>query len=713
MANKQTETQPSESRVIQKLRAKPIKKIALIDDAFDALNKFDADNVKDDQIRAFLEAVLNRNAEGYAVKIKEYRVFCKEHLAKEINSLEEFEGDDLLKFWKHRDEFVELKSDLETLFAIDFGKLRQVESIRRQLVIECTDASGECLVEIETHDSQVIDDIKRIGEPEVVLLDYFMGDESNADKAKENAEKIAQNLYDPEREKSPLVILMSSKPSVIEAADKFQKDTQLLKGLFHAVKKDDLNNAGKLRLNLLAWIERLDKGIIIHNFANAVGQSLKNAADSVAASIRNLSLEDYAYVSDFSLKTEGQPLGEYMTWLFNAYVGRLAFELDEEAGKRQAEVDEISFSDLPVKQFMPSDDLIEMYDSALFNKSKNLFQRGKVLVKRNLKLDELKDLLGIAEGRNIEGAKNDGDEIELPHLRLGLLFYKDENSPVLMVINADCDLTFTEDGKRIPSPVVTLISGKLMDITASSDKLDDYDTEFFKVDKKTFHIDWDVKYATHIEIPQLSDFFEKTGYQCAALLKMPFVLKIQQEYAAHFSRIGLPVAPPIQHAVKIRFYYKNLDDGTAVELPALPTDSAFLIKSKKDEFRVQCRVTIHFLNHLLDNLETSKNLYQDELERHRASKAGVVIAHNQNPDRRQQALESAVNALNRRINKFDIYGSKNVLHTFTREKTVEGLNNDLTIAICRNANANTFTEWKSKNNSLILICVEGLNANEK
>ena len=705
MANKQTEAQPSESRIVQKLIEKPIRKIVLIDDAFDALNNFDVQSVKDYQIELFLETIFSRTIDGYTERIAEYYGFCVEHFGGKLNSAEEFDGDVILKFWEHRNEFAGLKSDLETLFATDFGKLQQVESICQQIRTECTDAGGACLVEIETHDSRVIDDIGRIGEPEVVLLDYLMGDESDADKAKENAQKIADKLYDAKREKAPLVVLMSSKPNVVEEADKFQEKTELLKGLFHCVKKSDLDNAGKLRMNILAWIERLDKGMIIHHFSNAVSKSLKSAAESVANSIRNLSLEDYAYVSDFSLKTEGQPLGEYMSWLFNAYVGRKAFEMNEETGRRQAEVDKISFSDLPVKQFMPSDDLIEMYDSALFNKSQNLFRSGNVLVKSNWTSAVINDLSGVADGRNIERLTTGaGVKMKLPFLRLGMLFVKDEHNPVLMVINADCDLTFTEDGKRLPMPVVTLISGKLSPITGSTDELKDYDTEFFKIDKKTFHVQWDVKNATYVENPQMSDFLGKTGYQCVAILKMPFVLRIQQEYAAHFSRIGLPVSPPIQHGIKVKFYRRNLFEETPVELPELPSNGAFLIKSKKDQ--LQCRVTIHFLNHLLDNLEESKKVYEDELQALLDESAKTAAPEgDQKPNKRQTKLEKAVKALNRKISKFDDYGSKNILHSFTKDKAVQFLNNEQTIAICRNGDKNIFAEWQNKDESLILINV--------
>lgn len=713
-----------DSAVIQRLKEKPISKIVLIDDAHDLIDSFSPESVDAQFVETFFETLNNKKAPGFELKSAEFELFRQNHLDKNIRSVDDIDDDVLTKLWEHRENFNHLRTDLETLFGVDLGKLRQFTRICDQLKLECTDAEGNELVSIKSFGTKVAENLDELKDSRVILLDYILGDENKPAAAKDAAAKVAEKLYNSEDEEAPLVILMSSQSSVLKIQDEFQEKTSLLKGLFYCVTKDDLIDLNKLRLNILAWIDRLDKGMVIHRFTLAADLALKKATTELSASIRNLSLEDYAYVSDSSLRTEGQPLGEYMLWLFNSHLGRIAFELDEGVAAQRAAMDKISFVNLPVKHLMPSHDLAEMYDSALFIRGKNLSLTNRSGVKGKDFPDDISKIRGIAFGANLEKVnlskddKGDGAEaseeagLDFPVLRLGLLFYKDNSSPVMMVLNADCDLVFTDDGGRNPSSIITFIPGHLLE-SSSSEKLAEHDTEFFTVGEKVFHIKWDLKNGSYIEYPSFGEYVKKSGYSPVAILKSPYVLKVQQEYAATIARIGLPVPPPIQHKVGVEFYCKDPITGVRKKLGGPFPDIAFLIKGRKDKPFMQLRLTIHFLTQLLDQASSFKKILEES--KADISKPDAEVPGDEKAKEVGQVAKTAKqieNIIRDLDSKLPAIAYSMALNqtplSFKGTGGYERVNNDPILSASLKADETSFLKWEKEKQTQLLINIVSL-----
>jgi hypothetical protein len=80
--------------------------------------------------------------------------------------------------------------------------------------------------------------------------------------------------------------------------------------------------------------------------------------------VKALSLDDYAYIQHLSLQKDGQPLGDYLLWLYNSYLGHLLFESHKAIQEQKKIVDGLSRNYLPPSQNMPSNQLVKMYHSA-------------------------------------------------------------------------------------------------------------------------------------------------------------------------------------------------------------------------------------------------------------------------------------------------------------------------------------------------------------
>lgn len=705
MAKKIAQKQESDNFIIQKIKKHSITSITLIDDAFDILKSFDAKDISDESISLFWSSLNNIDEES-TKSMEEFNAFLDEYFPdSEINSSNDFDEDIIKKLWEVGDSYGYLSESLKLLFGDIYSKTIQIQRITQKIKQICNQ-NEENLVEIKELGIEDTRDVNNIEKTDVILLDYKLGDD-NLEKSIKTSKNLAKKIYDNFSDKDlPFIVLMSSDPKVESAEEDFQKYTGWLKGLFYCQTKDNLEDSEKLKINLLTWIERRKEGVVIQDFVNSVKASLKKTNKEFLKSLNNLSLEDYAYVFYHRLKEEGQPLGEYVTFLLNSYLGRLLFEQDENIRKNQRKVDEISFEKVLLKHFMPSEELIEMYDSAVFAKPIESLHSRSIIGEYKSRKTEYSNITGVADGRlffQVEEKKEKKKKFTLPYMRLGVIFYKDEQNPVLMVVNADCDLIFTEKGDRFPTTVLTLVTGRLIDVDKNKEKLEDHDIQFFQPPRdgsksiniqKPFHIKWELKNAIFCEYLKLPAFIEKSGFRPIALLKNPFALKVQQAYANNFSRIALPISPPIQSQIKISVYYKSPFEEDIVRLNKTSQKTAFLIKDKKN--KLQLGTTVNFLNFILESIKNIKDIYTD-----RVGKNDIVDAN------ATKKLTTKLNQIAELISGFEIFSSDNIWHTFSKDDDVESLNLDRKniIAICRNVTDGILEKWKGKQ-SFILINVE-------
>lgn len=690
MTGSPSSAQESGNFITRKLREKGIKALALVDDAYDPFNPKE---VADQQVETFWSALQNRRDPAHEQVSREFAEFS-ESADVRVETPEDIDADVLRQLWDSRATYPALRPHLDDLFSTKLGKRRQVDRISALLNDVCTD-EGERVVEVRTLASDG-DVIEKLEGSKLVFLDYHMGADDNPGAREEaitRAKEITEQIYKRYApDELPLVILMSSSESVKKEQDQFRRDTKWLNGLFYCVTKQDLEDAGKIGINLGTWLERLEEGKKIQQFVNTVETSLRSAVDGFVESMSNLSLEDYACVQSFSLKPDGQPLGEYMLWLFNSYLGRLAFESDVNVNEQQEVMDRIEFDRIPLNQLMPSPELIEMYDSAVFNKHVGDISRHPSLAE--------------SDGTTAPGAACAVGPL-MPYLRLGLLFVNGDQREVMMVINADCDLAYTPDGSRQPIPVVSLIGGELHEIKNSTDVLKEPKTEFFKVNDRTFHIQWHLKKTVFFDFAKVLSGLESAGYKPYALMRAPYALEVQRAYSTHFARIGLPVAPPMTHEVQIEIFRRD-NDGKPVTLLEPQPELGYLMTVRDDEGgegkkQLRCRFTTHFGHHLRRLAAGLLTQYQRELE----------SATHPDPKKLQNMrnqLGSNVRRLGDLLAEFDERFCSNPSPALSgRHVTVPvplyGSRNP--VGVVRNVDKNQFTDW---GNYLLLVNVMDVDA---
>jgi hypothetical protein len=670
----------------ENLRRRSIKAIALIDDAYDIPA---AAEITEDQLDTFWASIENKRATNYEDIRQEFDEFNSKFFEGKIAQRHDLDQDFVLQLWQRRDTLTAMQEAVGQLFSSKLAKSQQLERIysilEKQLKV-----NGDGTVEIRTlrSDNDVVTQLDGV---EIVFLDYFMGpdnDEKLAARSVERAREIAEQIYARYADRRlPLIILMSSSPSVEKQQDKFRRESKWLNGLFYCVTKTDLEDPDKIAINLGTWIERLEHGTKIQQFVHTIERSLQTTIGAFVESVKNLSLEDYAYIQNLSLAPDGQPLGEYMLWLFSAYLGRVIFEANDDVRKQQESLDRLSFDRLPLNQLMPSRDLIEMYDSALFRKPIGDISKHPTLVS--------------AEGTT--GTENSEKQAApLPYLRLGLLFVKDDSKNVMMVLNPDCDLASTPDGRRPdPIPPVLLIHGSLYEVKNYASTVREPKTDFFTYREKPFHIQWEVKRVVFCAYAEVLGKLRAQGYEPYALLRLPYALQVQRAYAAHFTSIGLPVAPPISHEVAVEILSRGPDNKTNALAEPEP-GLAFLVTVRDPEGgernQLRCRLTTHIGHRLKGAISQIIGQYKRELER----AEGTDV-------KGKAKLSSAIRRLEELFRDFDSIFLRNPSPDLLGKTNPVpmGPGKDL-IGICRNVDKENFSSW---GNYYLLVNLIDLDSN--
>ena len=72
-------------------------------------------------------------------------------------------------------------------------------------------------------------------------------------------------------------------------------------------------------------------------------------------------------------------------------------------------------------------------------------------------------------------------------------------------------------------------------------------------------IAWERKKIITVPLAKFLDWCTNKGYSRPARIRLPYAVKIQQEVIAGFSRVGMPVAPPLQDFVPVEVFSEAID----------------------------------------------------------------------------------------------------------------------------------------------------------
>ena len=227
--------------------------------------------------------------------------------------------------------------------------------------------------------------------------------------------------------------------------------------------------------------------------------ALKTFMDNVG----NLDTRDFAYLLRFRLREEGQPLSEYLEWLF----GECLKSVIEE--KINWEHD--SFSRLDGNENM--EEKIEGAFEGASNNIAELFDRVRV---------------------NRRRPASNGYRYQL-----GDLFVQPSERHIRIVITPDCDLV-VRNGKTRVNSVLTM-GGTLHTFDDESVAADD----LILWEEKAYSIRWNPKDLQTYPIQGNDAIGNNNELQFLGTLRPLYAQKMQRQALTDLSSIGLPVAPAI------------------------------------------------------------------------------------------------------------------------------------------------------------------------
>lgn len=606
--------------VAERLKEKEIRRIVVIDDAYDPPARSDLEH---NELAAFWDEL---DADSL-----EQEEFAKT-LGVSLESDEEISDEGVAAMYEYRNQLGPLQEAFDK-------HLRSPLEYKHAVLDPFISNLRELGLEVQTYGTEY-----RSGAApaDIVFLDYYLGSpptQASVAKAREIIRTLLGS-YSVGDEK-PLVVLMSSYEDVKALSEEFRGMTGIVGGMFYFAPKSDLNNWVKLLLNLDMLAAALPAGHRIQKFIDAVEAKADFLKSEFLDGIKRLNLDDYVYIQRLSLQADGHPLGDYLLWLYSAYFGHLLIE--RALGDERRELDSLTFTDWLPSHAIPSKQLTTMYHAALFdtavgplgdhprwNPQSNNEVPGTTWASTSPNITGTVEANGgngsptwqDSDGSKLPMGSNnapsvkkvdeaDADDVQvlpnsglyddsghantalpqtndkarggLPYFNLGDVFLDASSNQLLMVSNPACDLEFTPDDERLPDPddSIVFIPGMLEQLGSISAG-DGLRTELFEYNGMRYRVRWQLKRVKAVAHKDAVDWLKREGFKRVARLRMPFCLEIQHQFATGLSRVGVPVAPPFYRPLRIELYERGTDGGFA-KIQITDSDAeAFVIETKRE-----------------------------------------------------------------------------------------------------------------------------------
>ena len=248
---------------------------------------------------------------------------------------------------------------------------------------------------------------------------------------------------------------------------------------------------------------------------------MKEASNKLSSLLDDLDLSDFAHLQSLALQEDGHPLGEYLSWLFSSHLVALAFEGDVRS--LQGSVDSVEFDHALMLPNQLSGLITKFYHSAVFAQN-------------------LGPLRAHPRAQSNSGPKP-------PLARLGDVFFNEGPTKAIVVLSADCDLSFAPGADRsLPlSAPVLLVPGRPQSMNRSTPNQSTDSTHGFEHESEIFRIDWSFKDYETVRIGSLKKYLCDQGFDTYShnRLRTHYALQLQQRFANRLFRVGAPVSPPI------------------------------------------------------------------------------------------------------------------------------------------------------------------------
>lgn len=496
---------------VERLKSSGIAPVYVIDDAFDL------PHIGDDPEQFWLEARKDKEVEQELQSI---------HAVAEAEDIDEAM---IQAIWMLRERSPKLKALADKhLFVSRLQQLTDLGLILQHL----TD------IGLAPRPCGVGDEIP--ANARLVFLDYVLNPRNTLDLAKVAVER-AEQLYDSApSDGKPFIVLMSDHPDAVKQHRDFREQSKLMGGLFAFIKKSEARTREQLLFRLGTWGIADDNFVHLQEFVVAVLKALDAAKDKFRKRVYALDVHDYSFIQKECLYKDGQPLGEYLMWLFEASLG-FSLRDNDDVIKTQSKLDGMRFDKLLPCDRTPSDHLAEFYLSAVTEPAVEKLARHP-----------------------FAGSEN------VPLLYLGDIFLHKDSKLAVLVLSAACDLAYRPIEKdplkrSDPEQPVYLCPGILKQLGAGHKREGELWTELISLNNKPYRIEWDHKHVFTRKLSEIQAYFDQSEYHRRWRLRMPYALEVQQAFVAHVSRVGLPVPPAFVQQVDVEIY-APLGEGGLGEL---------------------------------------------------------------------------------------------------------------------------------------------------
>lgn len=348
----------------------------------------------------------------------------------------------------------------------------------------------------------------------LIFMDYYLGSKGtpSIEKSRQRIEEIVSH-YGPHE--MPLVVLMSSELKKEKEAGKFRERAQLLGSQFKFAKKEEFENDNSEFVSSLAWMVKfLPQTRTVGAFVKAWSGALKDAVTEFEVGIRKLDLQDYFQIRTKLGEDGARRFGEHVSSLFDGYLRRL---VEDRPALRSATLtmNSLSFQGRPPAPFTPSETVVKMADAAAFQ--------------------SLLDSPAPAPGKL---------DIELGDVFLRETGTKSKRmKSACVVISQACDLEHSKtDTVLLLNGIVTKRSSAKLDRAGSNRPI--IRTDLFLHDDENLIIDWDASALEAVRVDEFPGWVNKMTYEKVARLRPMQALALQQKFATHLTRVGLPETPP-------------------------------------------------------------------------------------------------------------------------------------------------------------------------
>lgn len=419
-----------------------------------------------------------------------------------------------------------------------------------------------------------------LAEYDLVFLDFFLGEETVdgeatdalLDAAREQARRIVKETIVAVGDgRMPLFVLISSRADP-DSAPAFRDEAELLASKFRFLTKGEFDtDRAKTEWVLASLVKERDAGDAVEKLLREWNASITHAATDLMSSVRRLDVTDYAYLQKYRLAEEKISLLEYLTWLFNSYLGSFV-----EARLAQSPADLIApirDAAVPPATLQPMSEVPAIYSAVTMTKVKSFADAipakiltGDLFVRRHLLQPPAAAAppeVAVAEAAAGEAAAapppaaNDQEAAVVEAQPAAPAPQPAADQPgqpdILAAITPICDLI---PGREKANGVLLMGGGLSIPGKAKAAS-----SHLISVDRPgaapgeaplSFQVDWFPKWpVAHPRGAFDGDGILGTDYVRIGRLRDLYAADLAQQMSGDLSRVGLPIAPPFTHPLQV------------------------------------------------------------------------------------------------------------------------------------------------------------------